>query len=685
MANDSNQRLGKYLLKSRLGQGGMGVVYLATDQRLARDVALKILPKELAANPDAVRRFLREARVAARLNHPNVVAIHDVDQQRGVCFLVLELMSGGNAQELLGRGPLGWREATRIIAETCRGLAAAHDAGLLHRDIKPANIMLTASGHVKLADFGLAKIEGDAASGGPLTKSSAVFGTPQYMSPEQCQGETLDPRSDIYSLGATWFALLTGQTPFVAEQPVQMMFAHCSKPPPDPRTLRPEIPAECAQVVLKCLEKSRSERYASASDLLAALDKLLADAPTLRLPGDSLTKAGLTAASEPLPPAPTQQLDISTLGGTAASTKSVSSLWKMPRLSRRGWLAGAATGAGLFALGAGWGVRQWLVGSQARRPIDLVFAAAAPSVSAPIRGLAFATSGGSLVTGSLDGGVRAWSSSWSNSPSQVTREFTGTSLAIRAVAVGEDWLVAGGDAKTLWKWTSDETAPRQSITDFIGEISALAISPDGSRLAVGTYAEVRLYDCGGPELKLMEVLGTSTTGEVKCYMVKSVAFSSDSRWLAATSWADKTVAVWNAVDGTLSQAKQNLGNEPLACAFVPTTEELVFGASHDGLAMWNLAQDVVRPIAESEGIEVRSLAITPDGASVIAIGQWDGDIRIYDLAGRIPPRTIRKSTGSSAAAVAISPDGKLLATAGGDEGQPRGYLHLWSVEPGKQP
>jgi serine/threonine protein kinase len=201
------QRLGKYEITGKLGQGGMGVVYEGQDTLLKRPVAVKLLPEAVAANPEALKRFLHEAQAAARLNHPNVVAIHEADQWQGTVYLVLELVRGESAEQALQtRGPLPWREATRILADVCRGLAAAHAAGLVHRDIKPGNILLAADGAVKLADFGLAKPVDH--NGPALTGPGLAIGTPHFMSPEQCRSAPLDPRSDLYSLGATYYALL---------------------------------------------------------------------------------------------------------------------------------------------------------------------------------------------------------------------------------------------------------------------------------------------------------------------------------------------------------------------------------------------------------------------------------------------------------------------------------------------
>jgi serine/threonine protein kinase len=266
-------QLGKYVILRQLGAGGMGVVYEAEDALLKRRVAVKLLPSSVAADPVALQRFLREAQAAARLNHPNVVAIHEIDQREGTYYIVMELVPGGTAQARLNDGgPLPWEEATRMAVEACRGLAAAHAAGLIHRDLKPGNLMYAADGSVKLADFGLAKVTGNA--DGSVTALGQVMGTPHYMSPEQCRGEPLDPRSDVYALGATYYALLTGRPPYEAGTAVGILFAHCGSPIPDPRARNPGIPEACTAVVRRALAKEPAQRFASAAEMLAALEAL---------------------------------------------------------------------------------------------------------------------------------------------------------------------------------------------------------------------------------------------------------------------------------------------------------------------------------------------------------------------------------------------------------------------------
>lgn len=267
--------LGKYSITGRLGGGGMGVVYKAQDRFLKRKVALKLLKEAVSADPIALQRFLFEARTAARLNHPNVIVIHEIDQRDNICFIVMELVQGGSTHDLLQtEGPLHWQKAVWVTASACRALIAAHAAGIIHRDIKPSNILITKDGVVKLADFGMAKAADDTRPS--LTVAGEVLGTAQFLSPEQCRREPLDERSDIYSLGATFFALLAGKPPYNGTSPVELMFHHCSAPIPDPRSVVPSIPEACTAIVQRAMAKNRTERYQSAEEMLEDLSAVLA-------------------------------------------------------------------------------------------------------------------------------------------------------------------------------------------------------------------------------------------------------------------------------------------------------------------------------------------------------------------------------------------------------------------------
>ena len=268
--------LGKYQVSGALGQGGMGMVLKAHDPTIERDVAIKVLADHLAADASSLDRFIAEARAAGKLNHPNVIAIYEVCQEGQTHYLVLEYVAGGSLSDrLVGQQPLSVLEATQALIDACKGVGAAHAAGLIHRDIKPANLMRAADGSIKVADFGLAKAA--AGAGRHFTQTGMVVGTPFFMSPEQCEAKPLDHRSDIYSLGATYYTLLSGKHPYQDTDSVpQLMYLHCHGPIPDPRSVNPALPAACSQIIARAMAKAPGDRYQSTGEMLADLQAVVA-------------------------------------------------------------------------------------------------------------------------------------------------------------------------------------------------------------------------------------------------------------------------------------------------------------------------------------------------------------------------------------------------------------------------
>ena len=262
----------KYAIQAELGRGGMGIVHRGFDTVLRRPVAIKVLAPHLSRDPEAVARFRQEAVAAANLQHTNIVTIHAVGEDNGWHYIVMELLEGQPLDKwLAGRGPLPLAQARHIVRQLAAALDYAHQRQVVHRDVKPANSMLAANGRAILMDFGLvaARSPGSASAAGD-DSPDAGGGTPNYMAPEQIQGQSVDGRADIYALGVILYELATGQPPFVRENPLAVIYAHLNEPPRPPRLLRADLPAPVDAVILKALAKQPDDRFARAGDLAAA-------------------------------------------------------------------------------------------------------------------------------------------------------------------------------------------------------------------------------------------------------------------------------------------------------------------------------------------------------------------------------------------------------------------------------
>jgi TolB-like protein/predicted Ser/Thr protein kinase len=258
---------GRYRLLQMVGRGGMGVVFKAEDTRLQRTVALKLLPDGSGPSSEARERFLREARTAAILDHPNICPVHEVDTLDGAMFLTMAFVEGRSLKDRITEGPLPMAALTEIALQIAEGLKAAHEKGVVHRDIKPANIMLSREGQARITDFGLASLEG----GADLTKPHTILGTAPYMSPEQIRGEKAGPQSDIWSFGCTLFEMATGRRPFPADGGTAVLLQILHDEVPRPSTIRTDIPAGVEEIIVKCLRKDPAGRYPDAGALVQAL------------------------------------------------------------------------------------------------------------------------------------------------------------------------------------------------------------------------------------------------------------------------------------------------------------------------------------------------------------------------------------------------------------------------------
>src|SRR6516225_1274493 len=279
MRLSAGMKLAHYEILAPLGAGGMGEVYRARDARLDRDVAIKVLPERLADMPEALARFEREAKALAAVSHPNLVAIFDVGTDQGACFAVMEFLTGQTLYERLAEGALPLARVLEIGTAVADGLAAAHANGVIHRDLKPANIFLSASGQVKILDFGLARIENPdplGPTGEYLTEAGRIMGTAGYMSPEQASGSVSDGRTDIFSLGCVLYEMATGRRAFPGDSAAEVLAAVLRDQPAEMDASGTRIPLELKQLVARCLAKWPGDRFQSVSDVAIALKKLVA-------------------------------------------------------------------------------------------------------------------------------------------------------------------------------------------------------------------------------------------------------------------------------------------------------------------------------------------------------------------------------------------------------------------------
>jgi serine/threonine-protein kinase len=290
-------RIGHYKVVAELGRGGMGIVYKAHEESLNRFVAIKVLGEHLTEDPGHVERFLREARSAASLNHPNIVQIYAVSEEDGRHFFAMEYVSGRSLQQILkSSGPLDPIQVAKIALQTASGLRAAHEQGIIHRDIKPANLLIDDRGLVKIADFGLALVTGGVSR---LTATGMFMGTPGYLSPEQCLDQDPDHRTDIYSLGVTLYEALSGKVPFTADSPLALLRQIVEVEPPDLGELKPDVDPELRTIVARMMAKDRDLRVSSCAELIGGLETFLAARGES---GNLVERVAASAGSPPPPP-----------------------------------------------------------------------------------------------------------------------------------------------------------------------------------------------------------------------------------------------------------------------------------------------------------------------------------------------------------------------------------------------
>jgi WD40 repeat protein len=671
-------RIGQYRLIRVLGHGGMGVVYLAEHAALKRLVAMKVIRHGVNATAAEVARFRAEAEAVARLQHPNIVQIHEVGDQDGVYYLVLEYVAGGSLDRRLAGTPQEPRAAAQLIETLARAVHHAHDRGILHRDLKPANVLIDAQGQPKVTDFGMAKnLQGDSG----LTASGQILGTPSYIAPEQASGKhgAITPAVDIYGLGALLYEALTGRPPFKGATPLSTLEQVVSQEPVAPSRFQRHIPRDLETICLKCLEKSPSRRYTSAEALADDLGRFRSGRPIVARPIGAWGRTWKWAGRRPIEAGLTAAVLVVTVLGLTGILWQWRNALSQRDTARREWYR-----ANLVAAAAALQLHN---SSAARRILETVpqpfrqwewhhFHSQLDMASrvligheGQVRGVAFSPDGSRVASIAMDHTMRLWEAA------------TGRVIAVapgqhgyseRAVGFSPDGrrLASGGDDGTVHLWDARTGAQLAVCRGHSGPVDEFAFSPDGRRLV--SRAEPaddpgRLWDAATGTL--LAVLPGHA-------IAHGLTFTPDGTRLVGY-WDDAIHAV-DAATGKETMVPHAVREHVYCLAVSPDGRRLALGCDYpdNAVRLWDLDQGTLRYVMTGHRNRVNSVAFSPDGRRIASASQ-DQTVRVWDAASGRPVALLKGHTSRVIQAI-FSPDGGRVASAALD-----GTVRLWDPADGE--
>ncbi|MGH3245883.1 MAG: WD40 repeat domain-containing serine/threonine protein kinase [Trebonia sp.] len=680
--------VGGYRLEQQVGAGGMAMVYRARDERLGRTVALKILPPMLAGNQEFRTRFIRESRAAAAVDDPHIIPVYESGEADGVLFIAMRFVAGGDLRSVVSReGPLPAERAASFITPVASALDAAHAAGLVHRDVKPANILVEARpgrpDHVYLSDFGLTK---GAVSAAGLTGTGQFVGTPDYSAPEQITGQPVTGQADQYMLACVAFTLLTGRMLFEREQPMAVMWAQVSQPPPSVTAFRPDLPAAVDRVLARALAKAPQDRFGSCWEFAVALHEALgvpsygpmasgprpvppahgAANPLSRVPG-TVGVPGL-ARSTVFPGMPT--VVPAAEGATGAPTAPARGDQALDRVRHRllpgSWRVRALAGA-VAVLAAGGIVAAVLPRSGPAPLNDQATAASAGTLTDPggekVASLAFGVGGKTLTTVSAEGVAHVWNVG--------TRRLAATLGGVGAPLSGTPFSPDGGSLATdngegfsVWNLATRSvigTVPSHAAT------CPCALAPGGLTMAVQFDPKVLLLwsmatNGAAPELGIAGPLAT-------------VAYSPDGRILALSYKNHRTglVDALPLASPAMLTERGTKGTD--ATVFSADGRTLANGDQNGSTYLWNVTtHGLIADLPDPGGAAVHVVALSPNGKFLAAAG-GQGRVYLWNVTTRRVIATLPHPGGAPLSSAAFSPSGTTLALGAG------GKTYLWTLHP----